>query len=211
MNYATMGSGDVAQTLAIKLSQLGHKVMMSSRNPNKFDEFKLKYPNISVGSFSEAASFGEVCFNAITGTECVDALKALESELKGKILVDLSNPLDFGKAQFQLSVCNTDSLGEQIQRALPKTHVVKTLNFVTARLMVNPGLLKTLEHDMFICGNDEPSKDIIKSLLKDQFGWIHLTDIGTIESARAMEMLLPIWLKLWGKLDTALFNFHVVK
>jgi 8-hydroxy-5-deazaflavin:NADPH oxidoreductase len=109
-----------------------------------------------------------------------------------------------------LTVCNTDSLGEQIQRAFPEIKVVKTLNTVNAMVMVNP-LLVPGDHNLFICGNDSDAKDSVVNLLKT-FGWkeVNIIDLGDITNARATEMLLPIWVRLYGKLQTPFFNFNVV-
>jgi predicted dinucleotide-binding enzyme len=127
-------------------------------------------------------------------------------------LVDVSNPLDFsGGFPPSLSVVNTDSLGEQIQRALPDTQVVKALNTVNADLMVNPGLLEG-RHDLFVAGADVVAKRLVRSLLIE-FGWrgedIH--DLGGIAASRGMEMYLPLWLAIMGSLETPTFSVHVVR
>jgi len=134
-----------------------------------------------------------------------------EANLAGKVLVDVSNPLDFSKGMPPtLSVSNTDSLGEQIQRAYPKTHVVKTLNTLNAKLMVEPKSLAGGEHDLFLSGNDAGAKGQVRELLQT-FGWKTIHDLGDISTARGTEMLLPIWLRLWGALGNADFNFKIVR
>jgi predicted dinucleotide-binding enzyme len=107
-----------------------------------------------------------------------------------------------------LSVCNTDSLAEQIQRAFPEAKVVKALNTVNADLMVNPGALPG-DHDIFVCGNDGAAKGKVTEILRS-FGWKHVVDLGDITGARGLEMFLPIWLRLYGALKNPMFNVHVV-
>jgi predicted dinucleotide-binding enzyme len=131
--------------------------------------------------------------------------------LNGKILVDTSNPLDFSKGMPpSLTVCNTDSLGEQIQRAFPQVKVVKTLNTVNAFLMVNPALVPG-DHDLFVNGNDPEAKATVTGILKDWFGWKSVLDMGDISTARATEMLMPFWVRMWGVLQTPMFNYKIVK
>jgi hypothetical protein len=142
----------------------------------------------------------------------LDALRAAGTRnLQGKILIDVSNPLDFSKGMPpSLSVSNTDSLGEQIQKSFPETKVVKTLNTVTAALMVDPSLIPGT-HTMFISGNDAQAKDTVVKLLKEGFGWKEVLDLGDLSAARAQEMYLPLWLRLYMKLQTANVNVHVVR
>jgi hypothetical protein len=133
------------------------------------------------------------------------------ANLKDKILIDIANPLDFSKGMPPtLAICNTDSLGEQIQRAFPEVKVVKTLNTMNCDIMVNPSRVPG-EHDVFICGNDAEAKTIATQILKDWFGWKSVIDLGDITSARGTEMLMPIWIRLWGVFGHANFNFRIVK
>ncbi|MFO0399000.1 MAG: NADPH-dependent F420 reductase, partial [Sphingobacteriia bacterium] len=118
--------------------------------------------------------------------------------------------LDFSQGMPpSLNPTNTDSLGEQIQRAFPDARVVKTLNTMNARIMVTPTIVKG-PHNVFVCGNDAAARDSVKDLLKS-FGWQadQILDLGDITAARGTEMLLPVWLRLWGTLGTADFNFHI--
>ena len=148
----------------------------------------------------------------ISNPASLDALKSAgESNLNGKILIDIANPLDFSKGMPPtLSVCNTDSLGEQIQNAFPKTMVVKTLNTTNCQIMVNPSIIQG-DHDMFICGNENSAKETVKDILKNWFGWKSIIDLGDITNARATEMLLPIWIRLYGLYQSPNFNFRIVK
>jgi len=163
----------------------------------------------SHGSFSDAASFGEIVFNCTAGTGSLEALRAAGADnLRGKTLVDVANALDFSRGiPPTLSMCNTTSLGEEIQAAFPDAHVVKALNTMNAAIMVNP-LLVPGEHDVFLCGNDHGAKAAVTELLRS-FGWRNIVDLGDITAARGMEMVLPVWLRLWGALKTPHFNFHI--
>jgi predicted dinucleotide-binding enzyme len=119
--------------------------------------------------------------------------------------------LDFSKGMPPtLSICNTDSLGEQIQRTFPKVKVVKSLNTLNAYLMVNPGLLPE-PTNIFLNGNDTGAKAEVRKLLVT-FGWKdeYIIDMGDISTARGTEQLLPIWVRLWGTLQTPMFNFKIV-
>ena len=215
MKIAVFGTGIVGKAISTKLVQLGHAVKMGSREANnaKAAEWaKSAGTNASQGTFADAAAFGEIAFNCTGGMVSLEALKmAGPDNLSKKILVDIANPLDFSKGMPPtLSVCNTDSLGEQIQRAFPGVKVVKTLNTVNCNVMVNPALVPG-DHDMFICGNDGAAKAKVTEILTEWFGWKSVIDIGDITNARAMEMVLPIWVRLYGVLKSPNFNFRIVK
>ena len=132
------------------------------------------------------------------------------ANLAGKTLVDVSNPLDFSKGfPPTLTVCNTDSVAEQIQAAFPDAKVVKTLNTMTAAVMVNPGLVPG-EHDVFVSGNDAGAKAQVTDLLRS-LGWRNVIDLGDITTARGPEMVLPLWLRLMGAFKSPIMNFHVAR
>ena len=214
MKVGIFGSGMVGQTIGSKVAELGHAVMMGTRNPAKLQEWLGKVGgNARVGSLAEAAAHGEILFNATNGNGSLEALAlAGEANLNGKILVDISNPLDFSHGMPPvLFVSNSDSLGEQIQRAYPKVKLIKTLNTVTASLMVNPRQLVDGDHHIFVSGNDVDAKLYVVDLLKTWFGWKNILDLGDITTARGTEMYLPIWLRMWGALGTGLFNIKIVK
>ena len=226
MKIGILGTGVVGQTIAEKLSQLGHQVMIGTRDKQAtlaktgkdnfgrpaFNEWIKNNSKIQFGTYAEAASLGEFLVNATSGTGSLDALKlAGESNLNGKVLLDISNPLDFSKGMPpSLTICNTDSLGELIQRTFPKLKVVKSLNTLNAYLMVNPGLLPE-PTNIFLNGNDSGAKAKVKKLLMS-FGWKDkdIIDMGDISTARGTEQLLPIWVRLWGTLQTPVFNFKIV-
>ena len=163
--------------------------------------------------FADAAAHGDIVFNATSGLAALGALNAAGADtLRGKTVIDISNPLDFS-AGFPptLSVCNDDSLGEQIQRAFPDANIVKTLNTVNALVMVDPASVGGGEHDMFVAGNDAAAKAEATQILTDWFGWRTVIDLGDITNARGMEMYLPLWVRLYGNLGTGAFNIRIVR
>ncbi len=215
MKIGVFGTGIVGTTIGTKLVQLGHDVMMGSRTKNNEKAaawVKASGLKATQGTFPEAAKFGEILFNCTNGMASLDALKLAGAEnMKGKILIDIANPLDFSKGMPPtLSVCNTDSLAEQIQRAFPDVKVIKTLNTVNCKVGVNPSLVHG-DHDAFVSGNDEAAKARVTEILKNWFGWRSVIDLGDITTARGPEQLLPIWLRLLGILGTANFNVKIVK
>ncbi len=219
MNIAIFGTGVVGRMLASKCSELGHGVaigtrdIQSSHGSEDLKQFLAGHSEISLRSFPDAAKFGELAINAVSGANSIAALKMAGADnLRGKVLIDISNPLDFSAGMPPtLSICNTFSLGEEIQSTFPETKVVKTLNTMTAALMVYPSLLPG-DHNVFINGNESSAKAEVVDLLQ-QFGWkaANILDLGDISASRGVEMYLPIWLRLYGSLETAVFNIHVVK
>ncbi len=215
MNIAVLGTGTVGETIATRLVQLGHVVKMGSRTAGNLKAAawaaRQDSPTALHGTIADAAAFGALVFNCTGGAASLQALELAGREhLAGKVLVDLANPLDYSRGMPPaLTVCNTDSLGEQIQRAFPEARVVKTLNTVTARVMVDPSLVAG-EHDIFVSGDDPDAKAQVTTILKDWFGWRSVVDLGDIRTARGTEMLLPIWLTLRGVLQTPIFNFNIV-
>lgn len=227
MRIGILGTGMVGQTLAAKLDALGHDVMIGTRDPAAtlarnephpfgfppFSAWHGEHPRVQVKTFAEAAQHGEVVLNGTNGVGSLEALGlAGGGNLAGKVLIDISNPLDFSQGMPpSLTVCNTDSTGEQIQRAFPDVKVVKALNTVTAFLMVDPGLVNGGDHTLFICGNDAGAKGQVRGWLSEWFGWRDILDLGDITNARGMEMYLPLWLRAWGALGTGMFNVKIVK
>jgi predicted dinucleotide-binding enzyme len=197
MRVAVLGAGAVGQALAAKLRELGHDVSIGTRTPRE-----------GAVSYQEAAASGEVVVNATAGTASLEALEAAGGgNLAGKLLIDVSNPLDFSQGMPpRLSVCNDDSVGEQIQRAHPEAKVVKTLNTVNNEVMVNPSLVPG-EHVVFVCGNDDGAKAEVVELL-GSFGWPpgRVIDLGDITNARGTEMYIAPWIRLMGVLGTPHFN-----
>jgi predicted dinucleotide-binding enzyme len=215
MKLGVLGTGGVGRTLATKLVELGHEVKMGSRTAG--NEAAVEWASgagerASEGTFADAASFGEVVLNATAGAASLDALSAAGGgNLAGKLLIDVSNPLDFSAGMPPtLTVCNDDSLGERIQRAFPDARVVKTLNTVNSDVMVDPSIVPE-ETTMFVSGNDGAAKAQVAELLQS-FGWSseRIMDLGDIGAARGQEMYLPLWLRLYGAAGTGHLNIRVV-
>lgn len=212
MKIGVLGTGMVGQTLGAKLVSLGHEVMMGGRSATneKVAAFVARTGGRG-GTFAEAAAFGELVVHCTRGDTAIEVLRQAGAEnLKGKVLVDISNPLDFSHGfPPSLSISNTDSLGELIQRTLPDAHVVKTLNTVTASVMVDPAMIHG-QHAVFVSGNDKHAKGKVMDLLR-AFGWHAIVDLGDITSARATEQMLPLWTRLYSVLGTGEFNFAILK
>jgi len=176
-----------------------------------FRVWQKEHPGIKLVPFAEAAAHGEVVINALHGQAAVEQLKKIATGLDGKVLIDITNPLDFSKGMPpSLFVSNTDSLAEQIQRALPETKVVKSLNTANALLQVDPRQLAGGDHHAFVSGNNAAAKTRVIRYLNEWYGWKNVIDLGDITSARGAEMVLPLWVRLWGVLQTPMFNFKVV-
>jgi predicted dinucleotide-binding enzyme len=206
----------VGRTLGSKLAELGHEVRMGSReagNDAAVEWAQAAGEGASEGRFADAAEFGEIVVNATAGGASLEALRSAGAEhLSGKVLIDVANPLDFsGGMPPTLSVCNDDSLGEQIQQAFPEARVVKALNTVNASVMVEPGALEEATN-VFVCGNDSGAKAQVIELL-ETFGWLSgdIVDLGDISAARGTEMYLPLWLRIMGALETPQFNIRIVR
>jgi 8-hydroxy-5-deazaflavin:NADPH oxidoreductase len=218
MKIGILGTGMVGNTLGTALIAKGHEVKMGSRdavNEKAIEWTKANGKNALQGTFEDAAVFGDIIFNCTKGEHSLEALAAAgEQNLAGKILVDVANPLDFSKGMPPtLSLVNDTSLGETIQTAFPQTKVVKTLNTLNCTLMVDANKLANGDHNLFICGNDEGAKQKVKELLNENFNWKveNIIDLGDITNSRGSEQLLPIWIRLWGALGTADFNFKIVR
>jgi 8-hydroxy-5-deazaflavin:NADPH oxidoreductase len=230
MKISIIGTGTVGQTIASKLIDLGYEVMLGTRNVQEklsakekdsygnppFSEWNKLNARAKLGTFEEAAAYGELVINATHGAGSIAALKlACAKNLAGKILIDISNPLDFSKGMppgLLPGLNNTNSLGEEIQKTFPDTKVVKTLNTMWCGLMVNPEMIGKGEHINYISGNDPDARAEVKKLLK-KFGWKDesLLDLGDITGARATESVLPIWLRVMGAIKTGAFNFRLVR
>ena len=213
MKIAVLGTGQVGRNLATKLVQLDHEVRLGSRTADNSDAVAWKQANgerASIGTFADAAAFGEMIFNCTNGQHTLDALKSAgEKNLDGKVLVDVANPLDFSTGELRLIVSNTDSLGEQVQRAFPKAKVVKALNTLNTDIQVNPSLLPG-DHDLFVCGNDKDAKAKVTELLKS-FGWKTIIDLGDIKSSRGQEALLLLFMPLAKAFNGEYFNYRIVR
>ena len=230
MKIAIIGTGAVGKTIASKLVELSYNVMIGTRNVSEkmastekdlygnppFSEWLKSNSKVRLGSFAEAAAFGELVVNATNGGNSVTALiLAGAKNLAGKVLIDIANPLDFSNGmppRLLPGLNNTNSLGEEIQKTFPETMVVKTLNTMWCGLMINPNLIGKGDHINFISGNSEEAKTRVKKLL-NELGWPdkNIFDLGDITGARGTEALLPVWLRVNGVLKTGAFNFRIVR
>ncbi|MFD1659031.1 NADPH-dependent F420 reductase [Streptomyces caeni] len=225
MRYAVLGTGIVGRTVAGKLVSLGHEVAIGTRDPEAtlartdpdsygnppIGPWLAEHLQVRLLDFADAAAFGESVVNTTAGAASLQALQAAgRDNLAGKVLLDIANPLDFSQGMPpSLDPVGTDSLGEQIQRAFPDVKVVKALNTMNSRVMVEPSRVPG-EHHVFVSGDDADAKKLVIECLVD-FGWPQqsVIDLGGISTARGTEMLLPLWLRLWGALGHADFNFHI--
>jgi 8-hydroxy-5-deazaflavin:NADPH oxidoreductase len=212
MRMGVLGSGMVAQAISARLAELGYEVMIGTRDAEKLKGWQSSNQRVMIGSFAETAAHGETVFNATNGAASLQALSMAGAEnLSGKILVDVSNPLDFSNGfPPSLTIFGTDSLAEQIQRAFPLTKVVKTLNTVTARVMVYPLEVANGDHHVFISANDVEAKSQVMDLLRS-FGWVNIFDLGDLSTARGTEAYLLLWVRLFGAMNTGMFNVKIMK
>ncbi len=217
MKIGILGTGMVGETLGTAMVAKGHEVKMGSRSAQNEKAKSWVIQNgqyASQGTFADAAQFGEVIFSCTKGEHALEALNLADKiNLDAKILVDVSNPLDFSTGMPPtLFLVNDTSLGETIQNSFPETKVVKALNTLTCSLMVDPNKIANGNHNLFICGNNKEAKQKIKDILNENFNWKkeNIIDLGDITNSRGTEQLLPIWIRLMGALGTADFNFKVV-
>ncbi len=225
MNIAVLGTGSVGRAIATRLHELGHVVTVGTRDPQAtlartepdamgtppFSAWATDNLGVGLATYAEASTTADLVVNATGGSGTLAALEQAGPEnLAGKVLIDISNPLDFSQGfPPTLFVKDTDSLGEQIQREFPQARVVKTLNTMNADLMVDPASLGA-ESSVFVSGDDAAAKQTVTELL-ESFGHTDVIDLGDISTARGTEMYLPIWLRLMGALGTASFNVKVVR
>lgn len=214
MRIGILGTGVVGETIGGKLVGLGHEVRLGGRvaKNEKGEAWAKKVGDKgSYGAFPDAAAFGEIVFNCTKGEGALDAVRAAKAQLAGKVLVDVTNPLDFS-AGFPptLFIQGADSLGEQIQRALPETKVVKALNTMSCDVMVDPSRVGG-DSDVFVGGNDAEAKAMVSGFLREQLGWNSVVDLGDITTSRGTEAYLPLWVRLYGVLRTGDFNIKIVQ
>ncbi|MFI6328237.1 NADPH-dependent F420 reductase [Micromonospora chersina] len=217
MRIAVLGTGMVGRAIAARAAELGHDVTVGTRDvaatrAGDWADWAGAHPGVDLAAHADATADAELVVNATSGDGALPALTAAgEEDLAGKVLLDIANPLDFSKGfPPTLSVLNDDSLGERIQRAFPRTRVVKALNTLTADLMTHPRQLADGDHTVFVSGDDAEAKKVVTELLAS-FGHTDVIDLGDITTARGTEMLLPLWLRLYGGLGTPLFTIKVVR
>ena len=166
----------------------------------------------SVGTFAEAVKFGERVFLCVKGIYSIDALNSVDKDnLKGKILIDLSNPFlhQNGHVSIDPKYSVNTCLGEEEQKLLPETKVVKTLNYLGYCLMTSPSNLAE-PITGFYCGNDKSAKEVVNNILHD-FGWTDTFDLGDISMSRYTEMLGAIWVPIYGQLKTMDWGFRLIR
>ena len=211
-----LGTGMVGNSIGTKLIELGYEVRMGSRTANNEKGMEWASRNgtlASTGTFSDAASFGEMIVICTKGDATISVARSIKPDfVKGKTVIDISNPLDFSKGMPPFLTpewSNTNSLGEEVQKALPQANVVKTLNIVNCQVMVNPDKVNGT-HTMFVAGNNTEAKKQVTGIL-EQFGWTDIIDLGDISSARGMEMILPIWVRIMVSINNPHFGFKIVR
>jgi len=215
MRVGVLGTGMVGQALASRLVETGHDVVMGSRDAanEKATAWVASRPErAAAGTFADAAAHGEVVVNATGGAVSLDVLRLAGAEsLAGKVLIDVSNPMkpDAGFPP-QLDPVGDDSLAEQIQREFPAARVVKSLNTMSADVMVDPSIVPG-EHDVFLAGEEASAKEVVRELLRG-FGWPDsaIRDVGGITAARGLEMYLIFWIGLRLTIGHNHFNVRVV-
>jgi predicted dinucleotide-binding enzyme len=213
MRIAVIGTGVVGRTLAQALQRVGHDVVVGTRDP---DETSAREEwaglDVPLQPLATVAGHAELVINATNGVASLSALGEVGSDhLAGKVLIDVANPLDFSQGfPPTLSVKDTDSLAEQLQRAFPDAKVVKALNTVTASVMVDPASVGDGDTTVFAASDDAEARQVVVGLLRE-LGWVDVVEFDGLSNARGLEMWLPLWVRLMGVLGTAEFNLKLVR
>jgi predicted dinucleotide-binding enzyme len=196
MNIGIIGSGEVGQILGRAFLSEGHQVMLGTRNKAKEEVVKWvkENPKGKAGTFAETAMFGDLLLLATQGSKTKEAIQlAGLDHFSGKIVIDATNPITAGpptNGVLHYFTSLEESLMEQLQKLLPDAKLVKAFNSVGSAFMYKPNFPGG-KPSMFICGNDEGAKKTVGNLLTS-FGW-ETEDMGTVESARAIEPLCMLW------------------
>ena len=219
MNISILGTGVVGRTIAAKMTTIGHKVFLATRDiqetkaRDKFADWFTINGAVQLLEYKDIPADTDIFINCTQGEGSIAALQAIgKNKLEKKTILDIANPLDFSKGMPpSLFISNTDSLAEQIQREFPKSRVVKGLNTMNCHIMMDPSIVPG-DHNVFLSADDSKAKKEITTLLVS-VGWkeSNIIDLGDITTARGTEMILPVWLRLWSALGTAEFNFHIAK
>ena len=219
MHIGVLGTGVVGETIATAFTEKGYNVRMGSRtaeNEKASAQVKGAYKPATQGDFDDAAAFGDIVFFCLNGAHALDAAKMIGADsVQDKIVIDLTNPLDFSKGmppRIIDGLGNRTSLGERIQEALPGAYVVKTLNTINCNLMVDARKVAKGDHTLFLCGNNTDAKNKVKHFLVDNFYWKadNLIDLGGIELSRVTEAYVPLWVSMMQALKTPMFNLKIV-
>jgi predicted dinucleotide-binding enzyme len=207
MRVAVIGTGSAGQALAAGFRRIGHDVVSGTRDHDATTA-REDWNGGALATFADAGTGADLVVNATGGGVSLEALS--EVDLDGKVLLDVANPLDFsGGFPPTLSVKDTDSLAEQIQRAHPEARVVKALNTVNGAVMVDPARLAE-PTTIFVAGDDPVARAVVRTLL-EELGWVDIVEFATLDAARGLEMYLPLWVRLMGTLGTADFNLKLVR
>lgn len=214
MKFGVLGTGDVAHSIASKLIELGHEVIMGARdvaNDKAMRWAETHGEHAHHGTFANAAAFGEQIFNCVQGIHALEALdSAGTGNLMGKILIDQANPYIMVDGYLALDEhwSGTTSLGEEIQKRFPGTRVVKTLNCFHNYVMTHPDCIGE-QPTLFVCSDDEEAKKTVINLLKT-FGWTKPFDLGELANSRYTEMLGAVWMPVFLKLNHVNFGFKLI-
>lgn len=213
MKIGVLGTGNVAKVLSPKLISLGHEVTLGSRDPGNSPGAKWAEENgAKAGTLAEAAASADLVINTAPGLASLDVLTAAGAEnLRGKVVIDLSNGIESRDGVVAVATPNGGSIAEQLQSAFPDARIVKTLNTMAGQVMVDPGRIPG-HHTVFVSGNDAAAKAEVADLLRS-FGWTdaQILDIGDVVSARATEAALLLFIRLFSTFQTPEFNLSVAK
>jgi predicted dinucleotide-binding enzyme len=215
MRIAVLGTGVVGTTLAARLAEIGHTVAVGTRSPEAtsakedFAAWQAANPGVVVATFADAARAADLVLNATSGQVALEAL-AQAGDLGGKVVLDLSNALDFsGGFPPRIATAQDDSIAEQIQRAHPSAHVVKSLNTLNVSVMAHPERLAE-PGTVFVSGDSAEAKATVTGLLHE-LGHTDVLDLGDVTTARGVEWMMPAWVRMMGALGTPEFNWKIVR
>lgn len=212
MKIGIIGSGMVGQQLGLGFIKLGHSVMIGTRDQSKLSDWKKEAGNSAkTGSFDEAAKYGEIIVLATfwAGTENAISL-AGKDNFKNKIVIDVTNPLDFSKGTPpRMDASYGNSGGERVQKWLPESKVVKAFNIINAYVMHSPKREEG-DPDLLIAGNDDEAKKEVTDIAK-KWGWKSIIDMGDISNAYWLEALTMIWVNYAFKTNQWSHAFKLLK
>jgi predicted dinucleotide-binding enzyme len=211
MRIGVFGTGMAGRAISEGLVGFGHEIVIGTRDPastrsrSEPDMYGFsvapwleQHPELGLDTFAGAAKHGEIAINATNGMASLDAVTSAAEDLDGKVLIDVANALDFSKGMPPgLHASADESLAERIQRAVPGARVVKSLNTVASNIMLRPCDVAGGDLTVFVSGNDAAAKATVVDLLRS-VGWRDIVDLGGLETARATELLIPLWVTLMG-------------
>ena len=209
MQIAILGTSAVGPALGKAFTAAGHDVTIGTRDPVQ-TRAREQWAGVDLPLAAYRDLEADVFINATSGSGSLAALDAVGDAVNGKVVIDTSNPLDHSQGfPPSLFVSNTDSLAEQLQRALPKVRLVKMFNTMANEVMVNPRGLSE-DSTIFVAGNDPDARQTAAALAAD-LGWADVFDLGDLTGARALEMFIPLWVRMYVHLGRPNFNIKVVR